>query len=440
MRRLIEEELVKWKVKRGRLPLIIRGARQVGKSYTIEKFGKDHFNSIITVDFEFQPQFCECFETLDPKMILNRLEIITGESVIKGKTLLFLDEIQQCPQAIKALRYFKEKMPSLHVIAAGSLLEFVLNESDFSFPVGRVQFLYLRPLSFREFLLNFQKGKLLEFLDSYELNQKVPAEIHAQALELLKLYFLIGGMPAVVQEYLKTESLIECRRFQQTLLQAYQSDFGKYASKAQHKYLQLLFIKAPSLVAQHFKYSNVTPDIRSREIKIALDQLCYAGLVYRIFATSATGIPLEAQIKENRFKLLFLDIGLLHTAHKIDIQEIWENDILQVHSGRLAEQLVGQELLAYADFYENQQLYFWKREKKNSSAEVDYVANYHGKVLPIEVKAGGTGRLKSIRTFMEEKKVKIGLKISQSLPSVEKNILSIPLYMIEQIPRLLKSM
>lgn len=438
MERLIEQELLQWKTKRGRLPLIIRGARQVGKSYIVEKFGKDHFDSIVVVDFEFQPRFCECFETLDPKMILNRLEVMTGETIIKGKTLLFLDEIQQCPQAIKALRYFKEKMPSLHVIAAGSLLEFVLNESDFSFPVGRVQFMYLRPLSFREFLVNLNKRHLLEFFDHFSLPQKMPNEIHAQALELLRLYLLIGGMPAVVDEYLKTESLTECRRLQQMLLQTYQNDFGKYASKTQHKYLQLLFLKVPSLVAQHFKYSSVAPDIRSREIKIALDQLCYAGLVYRILSTAATGIPLEAQVRENRFKLLFLDIGLLHTGYKVDIQQIWDHDILQVHSGRLAEQFVGQELLAYADFYENEQLYFWKREKKSSSAEIDYVANFHGRVIPIEVKSGGTGRLKSLQTFMEEKKVKIGLKISQSLPSLENNILSVPLYMIEQIPRLLR--
>lgn len=436
MFRTIEVELKKWHRKTERLPLIIRGARQVGKSFVVQKVGNELFENVLVIDFEFQSELSQCFETLDPQKIVNRLELMTGSSIIQGKTLLFLDEIQQCPRAIMALRYFKEKMPGLHVIAAGSLLEFIMHEADFSFPVGRVQFLYMGPLSFSEFLFNMGEGKLLEFLNHVTLQEGAPPPIHNKLMELMRLYFVIGGMPATVRTYLETRSLSECRKIQLSLLQTYQNDFGKYASKAEYKYLQLLFEKAPGLVATHFKYVNVSNEVRSREIKVALEQLSYAGLINQVYATSASGIPLFAQVKENRFKILFLDIGLLHTAHKVDISELWEKDILQVHSGRLAEQFVGQQLLATGDFYEVPQLFFWKRESKGSSAEVDYLLTSGSNIVPIEVKAGKTGRLRSLQIFMKEKHSSIGVKVSMAPLSFSHSILSIPLYMINQLPRL----
>lgn len=437
MYRIIQEELKKWKAKKNRLPLIIRGARQVGKSYIIEKFGNECFSSIVVIDFEFQPDFCTCFENLDPQKILNRLEVMTGASIIQGKTLLFLDEIQECPKAIMALRYFKEKMPGLHVIAAGSLLEFVIHEENFSFPVGRVQFLYLGPLSFSEFLINLGENKVAEYLNTIELTEGIPNEIHKKLLEKLRLYLAIGGMPASVSVYLETGSLTESRKTHLSLLHTYQNDFGKYASKAEHKYLQLLFEKAPGLVATHFKYVNVSDEVKSREVKTALDQLSYAGLINRVYSTSASGVPLLSQVKENRFKILFLDIGLLQTAHKVNIQELWEQDILQVHSGQLAEQFVGQELLAMGDFYENPQLFFWKREAKGSSAEVDYLLTSGSKIIPLEVKAGTTGRLRSLQMFIQEKKSPLGIKVSMAPLTLEGKVLSLPLYLISQLPRLL---
>ncbi|MCB1114988.1 MAG: ATP-binding protein [Chlamydiia bacterium] len=436
MQRKIEEELKKWKAQERRLPLIIRGARQVGKSYTIEKFGKECFDTLVTVDFEFEPQFCHCFESFDPKKIVNRLELQTGQAIIPGKTLLFLDEIQQCPRAIMALRYFKEKMPELHVIAAGSLLEFILNDEEFSFPVGRVQFLYLGPLSFSEFLRNMGDHLLDDFLNGVEIKEGIPIEVHQKLLEKLRLYWVMGGMPAAAQTYLETQSLTQCRQKQLSLLQTYQSDFGKYATKTEHTHLQMLFEKAPGLVATHFKYVNVSPEVKSREIKKALEQLCNAGLVHQIYATNGNGLPLHAEMKENRFKILFLDIGLLNTAHKVDINELWEHDIVQVHSGKLAEQFVGQELLASGDFYETPQLFFWKKEKKGSSAEVDFLFTHRSTVLPIEVKAGKTGRLLSMQTFMKEKKAPLGVKISMAPLSFDQNVLSLPLYMVHQIGRL----
>ncbi|CCB88310.1 ATP-binding protein [Simkania negevensis] len=440
MFRKIETELKDWHRKKCRLPLILRGARQVGKSYVVQKIGNELFENTLIIDFELQPSFCQCFESLDPQKIVNRLELMTGASINEGKTLLFLDEIQQCPRAIMALRYFKEKMPALHVIAAGSLLEFVMHETDFSFPVGRVQFLYMGPLSFSEFLLNAGEKKVLDFLDNVTVEEGIPSEIHNKLLELFRLYIVIGGMPATVHTYLETHSLSESHKIQLSLLQTYQNDFGKYASKTEYKYLQLLFEKAPSLVATHFKYVNVSNEIRSRELKVALEQLSYAGLINRVFATSASGVPLFAQIKETRFKILFLDIGLLHTSHKMNISELWEKDILQIHSGRLAEQVVGQQLLTLGDFYESPQLFFWKRESKSSSAEVDYLFTSGSAIIPIEVKAGKTERLRSLQTFMKEKQSPLGVKISMSPLLLDHSILSLPLYMIDQLPRFVSNL
>ncbi len=438
MKRDIETELKKWKTSPNRMPLIIRGARQVGKSFTIEKFGNEFFTNIMTINFEFEPAIASLFETPNPEEIVAQLEIKKKTKITPGETLLFLDEIQYCPKAIIALRYFKEKMPNLHVIAAGSLLEFTLQDHNFSFPVGRVEFLYLRPLSFNEFLYNKGELQLLDAFEQVSLDNPLPESIHNHALELFKKYILIGGMPAVTDLFLKHNSYLECQRLQEILTQTYRNDFGKYATKTQYKHLQKCFERAPHLIGQHFKFVSVDRESRSRDIKIALEQLCWAGLINRIYATSASGIPLMAQMNENKFKLLYLDIGLLQGIHQYDNELILNQDILQINAGELAEQFVGQELLAYGKSYENKQLFYWNREAKSSLAEVDFVITINSEIVPIEVKAGTTGRLKSLREFMKEKKSTLGIRVSQNPLSLCDNILSVPFYLLKQLPRLYK--
>jgi predicted AAA+ superfamily ATPase len=357
MRRAIEPILEKWKNQSDRLPIILRGARQVGKSFVIEKFGKENFDSLVTCNFEFRPELSQCFDTFDPLSICSKLEVAFKTRILPGKTLLFLDEIQNCPKAIMALRYFKEKLPSLHVIAAGSLLEFALHEEQFSFPVGRVQFLYLKPLSFCEYLAAQNHDRLLEILNQVTLQQPVEPFIHEQLLLLLREYFLIGGMPSAVRCFLETRSFLDCQTVLANLLATYRSDFPKYATKTQHKHLQTFFEKAPGLIAQHFKYTLVSPDHRSQDLKIALEQLGWAGLLHKVLATSASGIPLQMHARENKFKLLFLDGGLVNCANHLDIQTAWNTDLLQINAGAQAEQFVGQELLAYADPHMSTQLY-----------------------------------------------------------------------------------
>ena len=440
MRRDIEKELILWKAQKEKYPLIIRGARQVGKSYLVETFGKTHFQNNVIVNLEFQPQLKDCFKSLDPSEIINKLQLLLGVQIKEDDTLLFLDEIQECPQAIMSLRYFKEKMPKLAVIAAGSLLEFVMRSPDFKMPVGRVQFLYLEPMSFSEYLDAAGNQNLRKFLSDVKLKDSIDDVIHKKLLELLRIYIIVGGMPAALTEYLSSKDLMNCQRIQTALLQTYRSDFGKYAKISQHKYLQKVFDAAPRMAGQRIKYSNIDPDTRSRDLKNALSLLTLAGIVRPIYLTKALGLPLGAQINEQRFKLNFLDIGLMQNSCGLQGRLSIEEDFLQINAGSVAEQFVGQELAAYSDRHQQVGLYFWAREKRGSMAEVDYVINIGSDIFPVEVKSGKEGRLKSLRMFIEEKKSRLGIRFSQDKLSYYDKILSIPLYMIEQMPRLVESL
>jgi predicted AAA+ superfamily ATPase len=435
MQRTIEKDLRAWKESSNRMPLLLRGARQVGKSFTVDKFGRENFEKIVTINFEQYPFYIKAFDELDPKKIISLLSLLSSVSIDPGRTLLFLDEIQLCPQAILALRYFKEQMPSLHIIGAGSLLEFTLDDPSFRMPVGRVQSLFMKPLSFYEFLDALGKETLRKHLEEVSLERPPSEIIHQQLLSLVRDYFNIGGMPAVVSEYAAGRDLSECQNIQTNLLTTYRNDFGKYAKITQHKYLQLMFERAPGLIAQWFKYSKIDPDIPSRDLKNALDKLKDAGLIYQIFATQASQLPLIASSNLKKFKLLFLDVGLVKRASRIDLETLFDEDIMLINQGALVEQFVGQELIAYSNPDEAPQLFFWIREEKTSSAEVDFITNVGAKIIPVEVKAGSTGRLKSLKIVMSEKKWPLGIRVSQTPLSYENNILSLPLYMIGELAR-----
>ena len=435
MKRRLEAELVAWKEREEHLPILLRGARQVGKSYLVEQFGRSHFKDTAVVDFEKQPELKQAFTIREPKEIIARLEVVLGKSITPKTSLLFLDEIQLCPEALIALRYFKEEMPALHVIAAGSLLEFLLHDENFSFPVGRVEFLYLRPLSFLEYL-EAVSPLLAKRVLTYNL-QNPPSELeHQEYLKWVRRYLFIGGMPAAVSTSLKESSLLECQRVHHRILQAYESDFGKYAEEVQHKYLRLIFQKAPVLVAKIIKYHHIDEMARSRDLKPAIDLLCHAGLFQRVFATTAAGLPLHAHLRDERAKLFFLDVGLIQTATKVDANLFFEGDILQINAGMIAEQFVEQELLSYSPPFQNAPVLFW--EKEQSDAEVDFVMSVGSKIVPIEVKAGTTGTLRSMHSFLQQKKALLGVRISQHPLSYENNILSVPFYLIGSLESLIK--
>ncbi len=438
MKRDVEIELRNWKNGTNRLPLIVRGARQTGKSYLIEDFGKNNFSDTVVINFELKPALKECFKNLEPLEVINKIELLLGVR-IGPNTLLFLDEVQECPQAIISLRYFKEKMPKISVICAGSLLEFALKKEDFKMPVGRVQFLYLEPLSFAEFLDASENQQLRQFLSQVKISDKIDPAVHEKLLELLHLYLLLGGMPAVLSEYFSSKNIMNCQRMQSSLLQTFRADFAKYSSTSQHKYLEKVFDAAPRLSGQRVKYSRIDTETKSRDLKNALNLLSLAGIVRPVLHSKASGLPLGARVDESRFKLNFLDVGLMQNACDLRSEIAMAKDICLINAGQVAEQYVGQELQAYHDKLQPANLYFWSREEKSSSAEVDYIINIGRSIIPIEVKSGSTGRLKSLKLFMNEKGSKLGSRISQEQLSYYDNILSIPLYMIEQMPRLVAS-
>lgn len=440
MERAIEKELVKWKDEQDRLPLIVRGARQVGKSYTIESFGKKYFSNVVVINFEQKPVFASCFDTLEIPIILRNLSHLIGQEIIPGLTLLFLDEIQNCPSALKALRYFKENASSLHVIAAGSFLEFVLeDEPGISFPVGRVQFINMRPLSFVEYLGAIGQSGLVEMIADSSLQKPFHPDLHAHALQFVRDFFFVGGMPRIVEKFRESNSFLECQRLQASVLDLYRLDLAKYSNKIQYKHLNVLFSRLPEMVGRHFKYSEIDPESANpaRDYKQALHKLSLARLVHLVHASSGNGPPLFAEVNKKTFKVFFLDLGLLQYALEVDA-----NDkalmLIDIHRGVLAEQFVAQELLAYVDPYLDRHLFYWQRENQTGTAEVDFLANISGKIIPIEVKAGKAGALKSLKVFLEIKGVKIGVKISEAPLAFKHQVLSVPFYMIHQLPQLVQ--
>lgn len=436
MQRALFEELVVWKTRKPYFPLLLRGARQVGKTYLVRQFAKTAFSEFVEINFERQPEYKSCFETLNPKEIVNAIALLSGKTIIPGQTLVFFDEIQACPLAIVALRYFKEEMEALHVIGAGSLLEFAIHNEDISMPVGRVQYLYMKALSFQEFLTATQNSNLLDYIKKVDLKSIIPEVIHQQLLKLMRQYMLTGGMPMIVDTFVQRQDIAECQRQQSMIINTYRDDFGKYAKHTQHKYLESVFEKSAGLIGQSIKYATIDPDSRSRDLKEAIKNLSYSGIVSQVFCTSAAGIPLNSFINEKKFKLIYLDIGLAKRSAKLDLELMMKNDILLVNRGMLAEQLVGQELLAYQNPFEKSEVYYWHREQKNSKAEVDYVVSVGQQVIPIEVKAGTTGRLKSLHVFMEDRDSPVGIRISEKKLGMDKQILSLPFYLIGELERL----
>ncbi len=401
MKRLIEENLKAWKDSKARKPLIVRGARQVGKTFTIKEFGKSLFPSLVVVDFERNRAVHSIFrEDLDPYKMIRELEVFSGQKITPGETLLFFDEIQACERALMMLRYIYEEIPALHVIAAGSLLEFVMN--SLSFPVGRVTFEWMRPMTFREFLLACGKEILASNLPSVFRPEPISAILHHKALEELRSYLIVGGMPEAVKRYIESGSLKTVKEVQDDIVNSYIDSLVKYNKRANIESLGHLMRSVPPNVGAQIKYTNLDPDRRIEVTKNSLHILEKAFLVNRIHATDVAGLPLGANASAKVFKALFLDIGLMQNICGLDPMEtIHSADLTSVYRGALAEQFVGQELLASGGS-ENSKLYYWSRMKKGSTAEVDFVMSRRAKIYPVEVKSGSYGRMRSMHQLLNE--------------------------------------
>ena len=432
LKRDIYRTLLEWKNEERRQPLLLRGARQIGKTYLIEQFGRNEFENFVILNLEKNLEYEKFFTSLDPKDMIEKIAFTTRQNITPGKTLLFIDEIQNCPRAIVALRYFYEEMPDLHVIAAGSLLEFALNRAKISIPVGRIQYLFMYPLSFKEFLLALGYDALHDHLYGKKAIEKIDEALHDKLIELVRKYYLLGGMPKVVDEYIRSGDVSKCEKIQRSILDTYSDDFKKYAPEEDIMHLKTVFHSVPSMVGRKYVFSKVDPDTRSADLKKAVNLLEMAGVITRVKRTSASAIPLEAGVKHSYFKLIFLDIGLLHSISGLYPKTMMASDLNTVYMGAVSEQFVGQELLAYGDPFHRDSLYYWLRESKNSSAEIDYLIQRDGNIYPIEVKSGSTGRLKSMALFMEQFKSEKGYKVSQ-VPYSEGKITEIPFYLIEKL-------
>jgi predicted AAA+ superfamily ATPase len=263
--------------------------------------------------------------------------------------------------------------------------------------------------------------------------------VHQRLLSLVREYFALGGMPAVISEYLESKSQLLCQEIQTAILTTFRNDFGKYAGRTPHSHLQTIFAKAPGLIGKWLKYSTLDPDVASVTLKNALRKLSDAGLIIPVYATSAAGLPFATHMNEKKCKLLFLDIGLVQRACNLGLELLFKKDLLLINQGALAEQFVGQELLASMGTKEANALYSWVREEKSSSAEIDFLIAVESQIVPIEVKAGAIGSLRSLKLFLAEKKIPLGVRVSEAPFHFSDPILSIPFYMIEQLPRFLQA-
>lgn len=450
MRRSAIDYLAAWKENPRRKPLVLRGARQVGKSWLARRFSETCMGNLVEINFEQTPKVSHLFSDQSPEKIVSRLELHSGQEISPGQTLLFLDEVQAAPEVFACLRYFHELMPSLHVVAAGSLLEFVLQKHEFSMPVGRIEYLHLGPASYEEYLMASGREHLADFLGTYRVGDELPVSVHEQFMEALREYLVVGGMPEAVQTFVDSSSFLECDKVKQSILSTYQDDFSKYGSRVNVSRIQQVYQRLPHLVGGKFKYSHVDRGAQARDVAAALQLLCLARVACKIHHSSSNGVPLGAEIDERKFKTLFLDVGLLCRSCGLSLLDFEQaGDIMLVNAGAVCEQFIGQHLLYSRDFFEEPELHYWSREKRQSSAEVDYVLSLGNRVIPVEVKAGKTGRLKSLHAFMREKKQSFGLRFNADMPSLledtaelpggerlDYRVLSLPLYMVGQARRL----
>lgn len=426
MDRLITQKLLDWKKDPFRKPLILRGARQVGKTWSVTQFGKIHFSGAVhLVDLEKHPDWHGIFEkNLEATRILSDLEVVLNESIHPGKDLLFIDEIQNCPRALMALRYFYEEIPELHVIAAGSLLEFAIR--DISFPVGRVHTLNMHPMGFVEFLKATGKDKLAEIL--MQAPQKQSDMVHQVLLDECRKYFFIGGMPECVKRYVETGKIRDVIDVQLDLVNTFRQDFSKYAPSADKQCLNAVFSSVATHVGRQIKYARLSEGFTNPTIKKAFHLLEQAQLFRKVSSVNPPVIPFGASVTEKIFKAVLLDIGLMQPLCHLPLdREYNKSDLLGIYEGAMAEQFVGQEFVVAGET----ELFYWSRNAKSSKAEVDYLIAKGRQVIPVEVKSGPAGRLKSLHLFLKQfPDCRAGYVLSSAPYAIlpEQRLVFLPLY------------
>lgn len=445
MKRRADGYLTEWKNRPGRKPLVLRGARQVGKTFLVNDWGARSFADVVRLDLERERSLHALFTIRDPRRLLDQIGLIRNRPVVPGTSLLFLDEIQACPAALPVLGDFKELLPDQHVIAAGSLLDFALREFAHSMPVGRIEYVHLQPLSFEEFLLAVGEESLVAFLQRYLIGGEINDAVSAAIGDHLRRYLFVGGMPEAVRAHAEGGSLVDVQRIQGSITDTLHDDFARYGTRAQQDLLARAFAYVAQHVGQKIKYSNISNERRAADVARALDLLAAARVIHRVAHTSANGVPLGAEANPRRFKTLFLDVGLVSRMSGLAVPRV--DELLTVNEGALAEQFVGQELIAAGRFFDDPRLFYWHREAKNANAEVDYLVAAHMDVLPVEVKAARGGALKSMFRFLSDKRRGRAIRLYSGpagvetlqvpgAPSEQIRLLSLPLFLAGQVPRL----
>ncbi len=441
MKRNNEAYLNKWLTQKNRKPLVLRGARQVGKTHLIRQFAKNENLDLIEINFEFTPDVTSLFQTFDLVQIKKMIKANYGLD-LNSKTLLFFDEIQKQPEIFNVLRFFYENNVPFPIVAAGSLLEFALADKNISVPVGRIEYHFLGPCNFKEFLSAIGQNQLTEYIESYQLTDSVPETIHQKISNYFQEYLAIGGMPEVIQKYIDDSDFDDCDRIKNLIVHTYEDDFHKYRALTPWDRIRSVYRSTPQQASEKFTYAKISKAEKSLPLSRALDLLCLAQVCHRVYHSNAQGLPLAAQIKKNYFKVLFLDFGLSHSMLGINTKSFFSptTNLNSLFKGSLFEQVVGQQLMSTNHPYIQPEIFTWAREKDQSSAEIDYLMDIKGQIIPIEVKSGSTGHLKSLHIFMNEKKVRLGFRFNIDPPSVFESekykIISLPVYMATEIRRL----
>ena len=426
--RKIDKDLLSWAKEDKHKPILLRGARQVGKSSAARQLA-GQFDHFLEINFELDKNARDLFAKgdLEPHRLCQELAAIYGTPIIPGKTLLFLDEIQNSLPAISSLRFFYEDYSDLHVIAAGSLLEFALQQLR-SFGVGRIRSMFMYPMSFLEFLDACHKP-LIQVIKNANCGNPVPEVIHEKIIETLRRFLMIGGMPEVVASYVKDNDLLSCQRLLDDLVISLRSDFSKYSEKAPELQLRAVFDSVAVQMGDKFVYTNVSKEYTHRQLKEGLELLKMSGLVIPVIHSAANGIPLGAEIDIKKQKMLLLDTGIFQRLLGLPLSDLLvSNDFSLVNKGSIAELFIGLEILKSASCYEQKNLYYWHRESKSSNAEVDFIIQNGKDIIPIEVKSGTKGAMQSMRLFLEEKKSPFGIRTSLENFGELRNIKIVPLY------------
>ena len=418
-KRIIDNYLSEWAARPSHKPILLRGARQVGKSTAVRHLG-EQFKYFVEINLEKQPDYKVLFsEDLQVNRIVPQMAAMSGIPIVPGETLLFIDEIQDCQEAIMALRFFKEDMPDLHVIAAGSLLEFVLDDIP-TFGVGRIHSVYMFPMTFDEFLLANGEGLLLETRNQASATLPLPDPLHNKLIQLVRTFMLVGGMPESVAKWVETNDFLQCQEVQDDILTGYEADFPKYKKKVDPQLLSATMKSAAVQATKKFIYSRVPGDYKTSEVKKALDMLTKAGILIPVTHTDANGLPLGDERDDSIRKMLLLDTGLMLRLLNMSLGDIttMTTQILTasatdlVNKGSVAEMLAGLELLHYLSPNLHHELFYWMRQARNATAEVDYVLPHNMQVLPVEVKAGVQGGMKSLWDFMRDKNLTQAVRCS----------------------------